>query len=149
MPKVLIAEDDFMIAEMLEEAVSEGGYQVCGIASEVSEVVTLGEQHRPDLAIIDLRLGGGGDGIEAATELSHRVKLGILYATGNCHRVPRNAAACGRGLFKQAIHKARRSSGIEDRRGDYPDRPGAAASTTAIASTPSAISNELRDFLAA
>ena len=56
MAKVLIAEDDFMIAEMLEEAVSEGGYQVCGIASEVSEVVTLGEQHRPDLAIIDLRL---------------------------------------------------------------------------------------------
>lgn len=87
MPKVLIAEDDFMIAEMLEEAVSEGGYQVCGIASEVSEVVTLGEQHRPDLAIIDLRLGGGGDGIEAATELSNRVKVGILYATGNCHQV--------------------------------------------------------------
>jgi hypothetical protein len=37
--------------------------------------------------IIDLRLAGGSDGIEAATELARRVKTSILYATGNCHRV--------------------------------------------------------------
>ena len=39
MAKVLIAEDDFMIAEMLSEAVAEGGYEVCGIASNAAEVI--------------------------------------------------------------------------------------------------------------
>jgi two-component system, response regulator PdtaR len=87
MSKVLIAEDEFMIAEMLNEAAIEGGYEVCGIAAEAAEVIALGEQHRPDLAIIDLRLAGGSDGLEAARELRRRVKLGILFASGNCHRV--------------------------------------------------------------
>jgi CheY-like chemotaxis protein len=85
--KVLIAEDDFMIAEMLQEAVGGGGYEVCGIACCVAEVIALCEQHKPDLAIVDLRLAGGDDGLDAAAELAKRVNPGILYATGNCHRI--------------------------------------------------------------
>lgn len=87
MATVLIAEDDFLIAEMLEEAALSGGYQVCGTASRVSEVIALCEEHRPDLAIIDLRLAGGDDGLDAAVELAKRANPGILYATGNCHRI--------------------------------------------------------------
>jgi two-component system, response regulator PdtaR len=93
--KVLIAEDDFMIAEMLQEAAASGGYEVCGTASRVSEVIALCEQHKPDLAIIDLRLAGGDDGLDAAAELAKRVNPGILYATGNCHRILEKPPAVG------------------------------------------------------
>jgi len=39
--KVLIAEDDLMIADLAEEILVDHGYQVCGIARTVSEAVTL------------------------------------------------------------------------------------------------------------
>src|SRR3984957_6038378 len=83
MPKVMIAEDDLMMADMLEEVLVEGGYEVCGIARTVEMAVELGERHQPDLAVLDLRLAGGGLGTEIAARLNHQNHLGILYATGN------------------------------------------------------------------
>jgi DNA-binding response OmpR family regulator len=81
--KVLIVEDDLMIADMVEETLVGHGYRVCGIARTVAEAVTLGLRHRPDLAIIDLRLADGGLGTEVAVELMAVGRVGILYATGN------------------------------------------------------------------
>src|ERR1700722_13935219 len=83
MPKVLIAEDDLLIAEMIRDFLEDAGYEVCGIASTVAEGVELGERHQPDLAVLDLRLAGGGLGTEIAARLNHQNHLGILYATGN------------------------------------------------------------------
>ena len=81
--KVLIVEDDFMIADMAEEILVEHGFEVCGIASTVSEAVALGQLHKPDLALIDHRLADGGLGTEVADELCATRRLGVLYATGN------------------------------------------------------------------
>ena len=83
MLKVMIAEDDLMMADMLEDVLVEGGYEVCGIARTVEKGVELGERHQPDLAVLDLRLAGGGLGTEIATRLNRRGQLGVLYATGN------------------------------------------------------------------
>jgi DNA-binding response OmpR family regulator len=81
--KVLIAEDDLMIADMVEESLVDHGYEVCGIARTVEEAVALGRRHRPDLAVIDLRLADGGLGTEVAARLAGFGRLGVLYATGN------------------------------------------------------------------
>jgi response regulator of citrate/malate metabolism len=81
--KVLIAEDDFMIADMAEEFLVEHGFDVCGIAGTVEEAVALGQLHHPDLAMIDYRLADGGLGTEVATRLLATDNVGILYATGN------------------------------------------------------------------
>jgi DNA-binding response OmpR family regulator len=81
--KVLIAEDDFMIADMAEEFLVEHGFDVCGIAGTVEEAVALGKLHQPALAMIDYRLADGGLGTEVATRLLATGDLGILYATGN------------------------------------------------------------------
>jgi DNA-binding response OmpR family regulator len=89
--KVLIAEDDLMIADMIEEALVSHGYEVCGIATTVAEGIALGRQHRPDLAIIDIRLAGGGVGTDIAAQLD-RAHVGILYATGNVSLALRNIA---------------------------------------------------------
>ncbi len=72
-----------MIADCLEQLLVEAGYDVCGIATNGLEATHLGQQHRPDLAVIDLRLGGGDYGTEVAAELRHNGPVGILYATGN------------------------------------------------------------------
>jgi two-component sensor histidine kinase/DNA-binding response OmpR family regulator len=83
MLKVMIAEDDLFMADMLEDVLVEGGYEVCGIARTVDKAVELGEQHNPDLAILDMRLAEGGLGTEIAARLKRRGHLGVLYATGN------------------------------------------------------------------
>jgi DNA-binding response OmpR family regulator len=81
--KVLIVEDDLMIADVASEFLSASGYEVCGIARTVSEAVALSRTHRPDLALIDLRLARGGIGTEIVRQLPVGERPGILYATGN------------------------------------------------------------------
>jgi len=86
MLKVLIAEDELMIADLLEETLLTSGYEVCGIARTVDEAVTLAELHKPDLAVLDVRLARGGLGPEIARRVSNRGTMGILYATGDDSR---------------------------------------------------------------
>jgi CheY-like chemotaxis protein len=92
MLKVLIAEDELMIADMAEEILVKYGYEVCGIARTVAEAVALGRRHKPDLAVIDLRLADGGLGTEVAAQLGPLGRLGILYASGNTSHVMLTAA---------------------------------------------------------
>jgi CheY-like chemotaxis protein len=83
MLKVLIVEDDLMIADSAEDIIVENGYQVCGIA----RAVAVAPLHKPDLVLVDLRLGDDELGTEVAAQLVPRGKLGILYATGNISQV--------------------------------------------------------------
>jgi DNA-binding response OmpR family regulator len=85
--KVLIAEDDLMIADLAEEILTDKGYEVCGIARTVAEAVALAQLHKPDLAVLDLRLADGGLGTEIAAQLLPLGRLGVLYATGNISQV--------------------------------------------------------------
>jgi CheY-like chemotaxis protein len=85
--KVLIAEDDLIIADLAEEILVDEGYEVCGIARTVTDAVALAHQHKPDLAILDLRLADGGLGTEIAAQLLPLGRLGVLYATGNISQV--------------------------------------------------------------
>jgi CheY-like chemotaxis protein len=85
--KVLIAEDDLMIADLVEEILVDKGYEVCGIARTVAEAVALAQHHRPDLAVIDLRLADGDLGTEIAAQLLPLGRFGVLYATGNISQV--------------------------------------------------------------
>jgi CheY-like chemotaxis protein len=87
MVKVLIAEDEPIIADMTEEILVAHGYEVCGIARTVEEAVGLGRRHKPDLAIIDLRLANGGLGTDVVDQLAPLDKLGVLYATGNVPQI--------------------------------------------------------------
>ena len=64
MSTVMIAEDDLMMADMLEDVLDAGGYDVCGIARTVDEAVELGDRCKPDLAILDIQLAEGGIGTD-------------------------------------------------------------------------------------
>jgi DNA-binding response OmpR family regulator len=60
MLKILVVEDDLMIADMAEEILVDAGYEVCGIARTVDEGVSLARRHKPILrsSICGLRMGG-------------------------------------------------------------------------------------------
>jgi DNA-binding response OmpR family regulator len=81
MLRVLIAEDDQMTADLLAELLTARGYEVCGAAHTVDEAVALGDLHKPDLAVLDVRLAMGERGAEIARRLKSRGKFGILYVT--------------------------------------------------------------------
>ena len=86
MLRVLIAEDELIIADLLEQYLIEQGFEVCGIARTVADAVALGELHKPDVAILDIRLARGGQGPEIAKRLKCRGRLGVLYATGESRK---------------------------------------------------------------
>jgi two-component sensor histidine kinase/CheY-like chemotaxis protein len=105
MAKVMIAEDDLVMADMLEEVLIDGGYEVCGIARTVDEAVALDTRHEPDLAILDVRLAAGGLGTEVSARLTRQGRPGILYATGNTDHLGLTKAdgdACLRKPYRPA-----------------------------------------------
>lgn len=85
--KVLIVEDDLMIADLTEEVLEGAGYAVCGIARTVAQGVALYRLHTPSLAVIDMRLAEGGLGTDIIEQLGNPVGFGVLYATGNVSQV--------------------------------------------------------------
>lgn len=87
MLKVMIAENDLLMADMLEEILVDAGYAVCGIARNVAEGIAMAERFAPDLALLDLRLAGGEFGTEIAAGIDRSKGLGILYATGNAGQI--------------------------------------------------------------
>jgi DNA-binding response OmpR family regulator len=87
MLKVLIVEDDLMLADFSEEILVERGYEVTGIARTVAEAVALARHAVPDLVVLDLRLADGGLGTEVAAQLQPLCRPGILYVTGNMSQV--------------------------------------------------------------
>jgi DNA-binding response OmpR family regulator len=95
MLKVLIVEDDFMLADFAEEILMEHGYEIGGIARTVADAITLARHCRPDLVMLDLRLADGGLGTDVAAQLLPPGRPGILYVTGNMSQVAlTNGDAC-------------------------------------------------------
>ena len=95
MLKVLIVEDDLMLADFAEEILVERGYEIIGIARTVAEAIALARDSRPDLVMLDLRLADGELGTEFAAQLPSTGRPGILYVTGNMSQVAlTNGDAC-------------------------------------------------------
>ena len=68
--RLLIAEDDELVVLGLTLVIEQLGYTVCGIARTASEAVTLAELHHPDLALVDVALADGSNGLSAATAMA-------------------------------------------------------------------------------
>jgi CheY-like chemotaxis protein len=105
MLKVLIVEDDLMIADVAEEILVANGYEVCGIARTVAEAVALYRLHEPDLAVIDQRLADGGLGTDIGSQLGGLRRLGILYATGSVTQILQTATN-GHGCLAKPFRDA-------------------------------------------
>jgi two-component system, cell cycle sensor histidine kinase and response regulator CckA len=81
--RILIAEDEAIIADELQERLRRMGLEVVGSASSAEEALSLVERARPDIVLMDIRLKGRMDGIEAADELRRRHHVPVVYLTAH------------------------------------------------------------------
>ena len=69
-PRLLIADDDPIVRSLLSTQLA-GDFEICAVASDATEASELAEQHRPDAALVDVEMPGGG-GLAAVREISAR-----------------------------------------------------------------------------
>ncbi|MFN6560928.1 MAG: response regulator [Nostoc sp. ChiSLP01] len=79
--KILVVEDEAIVAKDLQSRLSKFGYAVPAIASSGEEAINKAIQTSPDLVLMDIRLKGNMDGIEAAQEISRQLDIPIIYLT--------------------------------------------------------------------
>ena len=87
-----------MVALTLEDVLVEAGYVVCGIADRPAQALEIARVMEPDIAIVDVRLADGGDGIILAELLAAELPIRLLFATGNPAEV-RARATTGHGCL--------------------------------------------------
>jgi CheY-like chemotaxis protein len=90
--RIIIAEDDFLIGMQMQEALSAAGLDVAGIAVTAEEVLDQAKLERPVLVVMDIRLAGRQDGIEAAGNLFRQFNVRCIFATANDDRHTRERA---------------------------------------------------------
>jgi PAS domain S-box-containing protein len=78
-PKILIVEDDNIIAQDLQKHLSNFGYNVVGAVSTGEDAVKNVIENSPDLVLMDIRLRGEKDGIETGTVLRFQHEVSVVY----------------------------------------------------------------------
>jgi DNA-binding response OmpR family regulator len=68
--KVLIVEDEVIVAEDIKSKLTEKGYEVIGIADSFDTALEISKQKRPDIMILDIRIKGEINGVETAIILA-------------------------------------------------------------------------------
>lgn len=79
--KVLIVEDEFLVALQLEDILVDGGHAVIGTVPDHASLLIVGEA--PDVALVDLNLRDGLTGPAIARDLSMRYGARVIYVTAN------------------------------------------------------------------
>ncbi len=79
--KILIVEDESIIAEDISDSLTALGYQVTAIVYSGEEAIQSASEIRPDLVLMDINLQGQIDGIAAAKEIRSRFKIPVIYLT--------------------------------------------------------------------
>lgn len=80
--RILIVEDEVLTAMSMEMELKQAGYDVCKRVVTGEEAITSAEQDHPDLIVMDIRLAGSLDGIEAAQQICSRSNIPIIFITG-------------------------------------------------------------------
>ncbi len=89
--KILIVEDEFIVAHDLQMILQRAGYQVVGIADSVKDAQTLLEKHRVDLVLLDIYLKGRLTGIDLAHDLM-KSQIPFIYISANSNEKVLEAA---------------------------------------------------------
>jgi DNA-binding NarL/FixJ family response regulator len=79
--RIVIGEDDVLMREGITRFLTEAGFEVVAQAGDAAEFLRKALAHRPDVAVVDVRMppGGRDDGLRAALELrARRPDVGIL-----------------------------------------------------------------------
>ncbi|MBD2612787.1 MAG: response regulator [Nostoc sp. ZfuVER08] len=81
--KVLVVEDEYILAINLQESLESLGYTVLDIADSAELAIEKATQLRPNLILMDIRLRGELDGIQAAEQIWLYLQIPVIYVTGH------------------------------------------------------------------
>jgi diguanylate cyclase (GGDEF)-like protein len=84
MKRLMIVEDEIIIADNIRSDLESFGYEVPCHAATGGDAVLKADEYRPDLVLMDINLTGGMDGIEAAGQIYSRFNIPIVYITSLC-----------------------------------------------------------------
>ena len=84
--KILVVEDQLIIAKDIEALLSDWGYEVVGCAASSHEAMFLFHKHQPDLALVDIHIDGDMDGIEVANSFNATRHIPIVYLTAQADK---------------------------------------------------------------
>ncbi|PDS77629.1 response regulator [Rhizobium sp. L43] len=91
--RILIVEDEYLIALDVENRLLDAGFEVIGIAVTASEAISMAVSGSPDLAIMDIRLADRTDGVQAAIELFAMLGVRSIFASAHADDRTRERAA--------------------------------------------------------
>jgi DNA-binding NarL/FixJ family response regulator len=90
---ILVVEDDFLVAMQIEAALTEAGFALSGTAASGEEAIAMATAIRPVLVLMDIRLAGEMDGVDAALALFRAHGIRCIFATAHHDPEVRRRAA--------------------------------------------------------
>jgi len=113
--RALIVEDEALIAEELKGRLSRMGFRIIGTVDSADEGVAIATSELPDLVLMDIRLRGAKDGVQACEEIRRQVDVPIVYVTA--HSDERSVSRAKRtehdGFILKPFHRHELRSTIE------------------------------------
>lgn len=115
MARILIVEDERVVAWNLQEALHFLGHSVVGIVDSGSAAVQLATETQPELVLMDIRLSGDFDGIEAAAQIWTALNVPVIYLTAHAdaQTVERAIATSPFGYLIKPVNRAELQTGVE------------------------------------
>jgi two-component system, response regulator PdtaR len=89
---ILIVEDEYLVALEMEGALRDAGFSIVGVASSGEEAVALAAARNPALVVMDIRLNGRMDGIDAALQMFRTHGTRCVFATAHSDEHARTRA---------------------------------------------------------
>jgi CheY-like chemotaxis protein len=104
--RILIVEDERLIALDLQRRLTQLGYTVVGNVAAGAQAISAASQLQPDLILIDIRLQGEMDGIEAALQIQADRLVPIIYLTADVDEstIQRAQATSPWGFLRKPFH---------------------------------------------
>ena len=94
--KILVVEDEMIIAAKISMQLTSLGYEVTGILPRGEEAVLHVEENKPDIVLLDINLKGNIDGIETALQMQKQADIPIIFLTANSDEATFNRAKVSR-----------------------------------------------------
>ena len=79
--RILIVEDEHIVAIGIKRMLKDLGYTVTGVASSGEDAIVKAESTFPDVVLMDIMLKGDMDGVKAAKEIKEKFDIPVVYLT--------------------------------------------------------------------
>lgn len=84
--KILIGEDDILIAEHIKDILKSYGYENVEMAHDKEKIIKLIDDYKPDIALLDIRMKGKYDGIEIGEYILQKYSFPIIFITSHSNQ---------------------------------------------------------------